>query len=203
MLDLVVLLALHPHGIRRDPIVAALWPDTDRRRPANNLAALITRLRAAVRQHLSGDPDGPSAPTGGTTTGITGFIKADGDRYHLDPTLISVDYWTFLAAASIPSPINGQHSGGPDRDDAAVDAREELQALQTAHELYRGSLADGRDAEWVVSVREAARRRYLAMTARLVRHHVPTAPTVALALLETARNLDPVNENLRLIQANE
>ena len=28
MLELVVFVALHPHGVRRDAIVAALWPET-------------------------------------------------------------------------------------------------------------------------------------------------------------------------------
>ena len=60
MLELVVFVALHPHGVRRDAIVAALWPDTGRRRPANNLSALITRLRAAVQvgvaPHDTGKP---------------------------------------------------------------------------------------------------------------------------------------------------
>jgi DNA-binding SARP family transcriptional activator len=71
-----------------------------------------------------------------------------------------------------------------------------LAALRTAHELYRGPLADGVAAEWVLSVRESARRSYLDATARLVRHYAATSPTVALHLLETARNLDPTNENL-------
>ena len=71
-----------------------------------------------------------------------------------------------------------------------------LAALRTAHELYRGPLGDGLAAEWVLSVRESARRSYLDATARLVRHYAATVPTVALQLLETARNLDPANENL-------
>ena len=41
-------LAVHPDGVRRDAVVATLWPDTGRRRPANNLSALSTRLRAAL-----------------------------------------------------------------------------------------------------------------------------------------------------------
>lgn len=66
MLDLLVFLALHPHGIRRDAIVAALWPETGRRRPANNLSALITRLRAAV-----------AAATGPSDAVSVGLVSAD------------------------------------------------------------------------------------------------------------------------------
>jgi DNA-binding SARP family transcriptional activator len=68
--------------------------------------------------------------------------------------------------------------------------------LHTAHRLYRGPLADGLDSEWVLSVREAARRSFLAATARLVRHYVADSPAAALRLLERARNLDPTNESL-------
>ena len=71
-----------------------------------------------------------------------------------------------------------------------------LSALHTAHELYRGPLADGMGAEWVLSLREAGRRSFLDVTARLVRHHVVHEPAAALRVLEKARNLDPTNEHL-------
>ena len=48
----------------------------------------------------------------------------------------------------------------------------------------------------MLSVLEAARRSFLAATARLVRHYVPDSPADALRLLERARNLDPTNESL-------
>jgi hypothetical protein len=48
MVELLVFLAVHPDGVRRDAVVAALWPDTGRHRPANNLSALLNRLRAAA-----------------------------------------------------------------------------------------------------------------------------------------------------------
>ena len=39
MCDLLVYLAVHPEGARRDTVVAELWPDTGRDRPGNNLSS--------------------------------------------------------------------------------------------------------------------------------------------------------------------
>jgi DNA-binding SARP family transcriptional activator len=193
MLELLVYLAVHPHGVRRDTVVAALWPDTARPRPANNLSALITRLRTAL------PCVGSSAATGRTGLRLSataagevgGLVTTDGDRYLVDPDHVRVDYWSFLAATDEATARGAGYAGRePHLSDAAV------AALHAAHELYAGPLADGLDGEWVLSVREAARRSFLDVTARLVRHHVQDAPTVALRVLEKARNLDPANEKL-------
>ena len=211
MVELLVFLAVHPDGVRRDAVVAALWPDTGRHRPANNLSALLNRLRAALG-HQAFARARQAAPAGtSAATAIRGsradIVAVDGDRYRLDPEQVTVDYWRFLAAtAPRPDPARpGPTRRGPTRRGTAtgrggaeavtVDAAT-LAALRTAHELYRGPLGDGLAAEWVLSVRESARRSYLDATARLVRHYAETVPTVALQLLETARNLDPANENL-------
>ena len=90
-------LALHPHGVRRDAIVAALWPETGRRRPANNLAALMARLRAAVAEHTSGS--GSEA---------VDLVSADGEVYQLDPEQVRVDWWEFLAATNADWATGGQ-----------------------------------------------------------------------------------------------
>ena len=67
---------------------------------------------------------------------------------------------------------------------AALEARgQRSAALRAAHDLYRGSLADGLGAEWVLSVREATRRGFLSATARLVppprRRHASGGASVA------------------------
>jgi DNA-binding SARP family transcriptional activator len=198
MLEVLVFLAVHPEGVRRDAVVAALWPDTGRHRPANNLSALLTRLRAALAHpapleaHGAPDSAGTAAPSSRADV-----VTLDGDRYRLDPDQITVDYWTFLAMTGPrPADVRPYTTGGRGPAAAVTVDGETLTALHTAHQLYRGPLADGLDAEWVLSVREAARRSYLDATARLVRHHAATSPAVALQLLETARNLDPTNENL-------
>ena len=147
MRDLLVFLALHPHGVRRDAVVAALWPETGRRRPANNLAALMARLRAAVAEHSSR-----------SGAGAVDVVSADGEVYQLDPDLVRVDWWEFLAATHADWATGGQ----PDSARASTGASPALDegtvtALHTAHELYRGPLADGMGTEWVLSLREAAR----------------------------------------------
>jgi DNA-binding SARP family transcriptional activator len=186
MRDLLVFLAMHPHGVRRDAAVAALWPDTGRDRPRNNLSSLISRLRSTIRATVTpatssiGDMDDDSAGR---------IVVVDGELYRLDPDFILVDYWTFLAATAT-SPVaavaSQQRNGGLNE--------EQLARLHDAHALYRGPLADGIDHDWILSTREAARRAYLAATARLVRHHVDTEPAAALHILETARNHEPTNE---------
>ena len=123
----------------------------------------------------------------------------DGDRYRLDPEDVSIDYWEFLAAINAAgSPHGRSESSSASSRSAAAAALDgnTLAALRAAHDLYRGSLADGLGAEWVLSVREATRRGFLSATARLVRHHVADTPAEALGLLEKARNLDPTNESL-------
>jgi transcriptional activator len=74
------------------------------------------------------------------------------------PAHIAVDYWAFLADASATSA-----SGSPSADAGVVEQ------LQRAHSLYRGPLAEGSDQAWILTVREATRRTFLAVTARLVR----------------------------------
>jgi DNA-binding SARP family transcriptional activator len=198
MLEVLAYLAVHPDGVRRDAVVAALWPDTGRHRPANNLSALLTRLRAALAHPAPREAHrAPSSAGTAAASSRADVVILVGDRYRLDPDQITVDYWTFLAMTGPrAADVQPYTAGGRGPDVAVTIDGETLAALHTAHELYRGPLADGLDAEWVLSVREAARRSYLDATARLVRHYAATSPAVALQLLETARNLDPTNENL-------
>ncbi len=186
--DLLVFLAAHPHGVRRDAAVAALWPDTGRDRPTNNLSSLISRLRSTLRTVSPpdvGSPDVDDGPAGR-------MLVADGELYRLDPDYVLVDYWTFLAATSSATGPRAVHTGQPAAELDTV----RLADLHRAHDLYRGVLAEGVDHDWILSTREAARRAYLATTARLVRHHVAAEPTLALSILETARNLEPTTEPL-------
>jgi len=71
-----------------------------------------------------------------------------------------------------------------------------IRRRQIAHDLYRGPLGEGLDPAWILSVREAARRTFLALTARLVRQYVATDPAAALETLEVARNLEPLNQGI-------
>ena len=125
MFDLLVYLALHPEGARRDAVVAALWPDTGRPRPSNNLSALINRLRNALQaalndsthnasDHNDSDHNDTAAPGTGE---VTALVVADGERYRLDTDRVAIDYHTYLAAVALATSEPGgdaTHAGpGP------------------------------------------------------------------------------------------
>jgi DNA-binding SARP family transcriptional activator len=165
--ELLVYLAVHPNGVRRDSLVAALWPEADRSRPTNALNAVLARLRKTLR--ATGHPDLPQV------------VTQAGGKYLLDSNLIGVDYWTFLiAAADITHP----------------DPNHRAHACNTAIRTYQGHLAADLTSEWLITLREATRRRYfdaLTALARLTIHHDPER---TLGLLETARNLEPLKEGI-------
>ncbi|GAA5119060.1 BTAD domain-containing putative transcriptional regulator [Pseudonocardia adelaidensis] len=165
--ELLVYLAVHPSGVHRDHLVAALWPDADRSRPTNALNATLARLRKTLR--ATGNPN------------LAHVITHIGDRYLLDSNLIDVDYWTFLiAAADITHP----------------DPTHRTQACDTAIRTYQGHLAADLTSEWLITLREATRRRYFDALTTLARLTIHDDPERTLALLETARNLDPLKEGI-------
>ena len=162
--ELLVYLGVHPQGVHRDALVAALWPDTGPRRPTNALNSTLTRLRRILR---SIDP------------GLAALAQLLDGRYQLHPELISVDYWDFLVAATdLTNP-----------DPAARRA-----ACDAVVALYRGPLGTDHDGEWLITLREATRRRYLEALTTLARMTIVEDPERTLELLETARNLEPLNE---------
>jgi DNA-binding SARP family transcriptional activator len=77
--ELLVYLALHPRGVRRDAIVADIWPDAPGRRPANSFHATLSQLRRALR-----------TATADMIVDIT--VNEDG-HYALTPTIVDVDLW--------------------------------------------------------------------------------------------------------------
>jgi DNA-binding SARP family transcriptional activator len=99
----------------------------------------------------------------------------------LDSDLIGVDYWDFLIAAA-----DITH---PDPDHRA-------QACDTAIRTYQGPLADDLASEWLITLREATRRRYFDALTTLARLTIHTDPERTLGLLETARNLEPLKEGI-------
>ena len=164
--ELLVYLAAHPDGVRRDTLVAALWPDAPPDRPTNALNAALQRLRRKLADH---DPHAPSP------------IRLHGDRYQLDPRQIHTDYAQFWQAADPDNaPTEDQH----------------LAAQRTILDIYRGPLGDGLTSEWILTIREAARRRFLDAVAGLARNTVTQDPALTISLLETARNIEPLEEGL-------
>ena len=165
-MELLVYLAVHPHGVARDTLIAALWPDAGPDRPTNALNAALTRLRRVLR---ATDPDHAT------------LVTLTGDRYHLDADLVDIDYWTFLIAAA---------------DLTHPDPQRRVHACDTVIHTYQGPVAVDLTGEWLITLREAARRRYLDALTTLARHIVDHDPIRTLGLLETARNLEPLNEGV-------
>ncbi|MGH3719421.1 MAG: BTAD domain-containing putative transcriptional regulator [Pseudonocardiaceae bacterium] len=166
--ELLVFLALHPDGVHRDPLVAALWETNPPERPTNALNTALSRLRRALSQ---------------ATGGAIGDIITIGEgRYQLDTSLVEVDYWRFSNAVTARR--------------AAANDSERITAYERIVDRYGGCLAEGMDTEWIDAAREATRRDAIDAVAALARALVDSDPQHTLDLLETARAFDPHNELL-------
>ncbi|MEO6701511.1 MAG: BTAD domain-containing putative transcriptional regulator [Jatrophihabitantaceae bacterium] len=166
--ELLLLLALHPNGITRDRLADTLWPDTPPGRPFNALHTTLNRLRRNL------------ASAGGSVP--TEITRTDGDRYQLDPRIVTTDYQQLRAALAARR--------------AATDDEARARACRAVLAAYTGELGEGVAADWVETPREATRRDVLDAAVTLARHTSMTDPQEALDVLETARNLDPYNEQL-------
>lgn len=166
--ELLVFLALHPDGVHRDTLVAALWHDNPPQRPTNALNTTLSRLRHAASQATNG--------------ALSDLITTGEHRYQLDPRLVTVDYWRLADAVAARR--------------AASSESERIAAYQRIVEGYPGCLAEGLDTEWIEAPREAIRRDALDAVAALARALIKAEPQKTLDLLETARAFDPHNELL-------
>jgi DNA-binding SARP family transcriptional activator len=166
--ELLVFLALHPKGVHRDALVAALWEHNTLQRPTNALNTALSRLRHSVDQATNG--------------AINDLITNGEGRYQLDPRLVTVDYWRLREAVAARR--------------AASTSSARIDTYQRIVDCYSGCLAEGIDAEWIEAPREAARRDALDAVAALARALVDSDPQRTLDLLETARTVDPHNELL-------
>jgi hypothetical protein len=108
-------------------------------------------------------------------------VARTGDRYGLHAELVSVDYWDFLVAAT---------------DLTSPDPATRRTACDAAVTTYGGPPAADHAGEWLLTLREATRRRYLDALTSLARLTIADDPERTLGLLETARNLEPLNEAL-------
>ncbi len=108
-------------------------------------------------------------------------VVRDGDRYRLDEQLIEVDVWRLQAAIAAAA--------------AATDPQARAHALRTVIDTYTGELAAGRTWPWVAVPRETLRRRVIDAYVTLAADQAD--PHTAVALLEGAVDVDPVNDDLR------
>ncbi|WP_037307042.1 BTAD domain-containing putative transcriptional regulator [Amycolatopsis orientalis] len=163
--EILVYLALHREGCRRETLSAALWPDAPADRPYNTFHATLSQLRRSLRRATEND--------------ALDIITTQDGHYALNEQLVTVDLWQLhdaLTASRTSTPA------------------EATEALNAAIALYRGDLAEGITADWIDGPREALRRDVLDAFSTLIRATRRDAPEHSLALLEQAWQLDPYNE---------
>ncbi|MEU5934511.1 LysM peptidoglycan-binding domain-containing protein [Micromonospora sp. NPDC047187] len=175
-LELFVYLVVHRGGANLDDIMEAIWPDVTVSRASERLSTCAANLRTTIRS-IAQTGTGPNDDT----PKIEPVINTGG-RYHLDPNLLDVDWWTVQDSYA--------------RVATAVDDADRLAHLHAAIAAARGGLADGSDYEWIDTDREHARRCLVKIYAQAAGLHLGTDPAAALALYDTARALDPLSDEL-------
>jgi DNA-binding SARP family transcriptional activator len=165
--EVLVYLAVHPDGARRDALNDAIWPGSPISRPFNSFHNALSTLRRALHQTTNGR--------------ISEIIVHDGDRYRLDTSIVTTDYGRIQAALNARSSTSDS---------------ERMDALHHAVALYTGHLAEDVTSDWIEAYREATRRDVLDALGILIRAHSKTNPNTLLALLEKLRTLDPSNEGI-------
>lgn len=166
--ELLVFIALQPDGVRRDEVVAALWPDTNPRRHTHALNAALARLRRGLGR--------------GTDDTVTELIVHTDQRLRLDPAVVSVDLWQF------------QDAWNAARNATEPDTR--ATAYRRMIALYTGPFADDVDTDWITAPRQSLHRAATDAVSSLARLLVDTDPQQTLDLLDSARTWDPYNEHI-------
>ncbi|WP_410611043.1 BTAD domain-containing putative transcriptional regulator [Amycolatopsis sp. lyj-109] len=166
--ELLLYLALHPHGVPRAAIIDSVWASRPAQDPAAVLRTVLSRLRSTL--HKATSPD------------IGDLVVAQHGRYRLEPAVVEVDYWSFADAVA--------------RRRTTTDDGQRAIANAAIVASYGGEVAAGVEAEWLTALREGIRRDALDAVAALARDRVHSDPESTLELLESARDFDPHNELL-------
>ncbi|MET7672437.1 LysM peptidoglycan-binding domain-containing protein [Micromonospora luteifusca] len=175
-LELFVYLVVHRGGANLDDIMEAIWPDVTVSRASERLSTCAANLRTTVRS-VAQTGTGPNDDT----PKIEPVINTGG-RYHLDPNLLDVDWWT----------VEDSYA----RVATAVDDGDRLAHLHSAIAAASGGLADGSTYEWIDTDREHARRCLVKIYAQAAGLHLGSDPAAALSLYDSARALDPLSDEL-------
>jgi DNA-binding SARP family transcriptional activator len=77
-IQILVQLAVEPHGVSSDEVLARLWPEIRARHARQRFHTASSELRQTLSAALGADP-----------------IQRTDERYHLDPTLVDVDLWHY------------------------------------------------------------------------------------------------------------
>jgi DNA-binding SARP family transcriptional activator len=171
-LAVLALLAAHPEGRSMDEIVLTLNPATDDRPAARNrvrtdISALRTALRAATRLGRH-----------------VRFITYDDRtrRYAIEADLVQVDLWRMRTAVQTAN--------------RADDEEQALAALRQATSCYGGEFAADLDQTWTIGYATTTRNQVVSVWARIAEITEADQPNQAVAALEQAIDIDPVNEEL-------
>ncbi|MFI6242794.1 BTAD domain-containing putative transcriptional regulator [Micromonospora sp. NPDC050795] len=166
----LAVLAAHPAGRTLDQLAADLHPDIDPTAAVKRVRTDITSARRVLR-----------AATGHEEPMFIVYDPAT-SRYHLDPETVTVDLWQMLTAIDQATTTD---------DEATM-----LAALRRAAQLYGGDFAEGHDHTWATDYATSYRHQILTAYARIAEILEPDHPDQAIAALERAADLDPVNEEL-------
>ncbi|WP_328452067.1 hypothetical protein [Amycolatopsis sp. NBC_00438] len=164
--EVLVFLALHPQGVRREVLNEAVWPDSRPPRPYNSFHNTLSTLRRALADATDGQPGN--------------LVLNEDGRYRLSDELLDLDFWQLRRVLQAQRPPDEHGNAG----------------LRDAVELYRGDLAEDLLAQWIEPFRESVRRDVLDALGALIRADGDISPETALVLLERARKFDQYNEGV-------
>ncbi|WP_086664163.1 BTAD domain-containing putative transcriptional regulator [Lentzea kentuckyensis] len=164
--EVLVHLALHPQGVRREVLNEAVWPGSRPPRPYNSFHNTLSVLRRVVADATSGP--------------MANFVVNSDGRYQLNREFVEVDFWKLQQLLG----------------NVAVTGADRKSCLQRAVDLYAGDLAEDVLSPWIEPFRESARRDVLDALSALINEYGDADPQRVLVLLERARQLDPYNEGV-------
>jgi DNA-binding SARP family transcriptional activator len=188
--ELLLYLAAHRGGAAIDDIKEALWPDAPMSRAKERLATDVANLRASLRAGAGitaqqAEPDAAAAqkPRGRKKPIGPEFVLNPGGRYILAPDLVDVDWWRVGDAVAEAS--------------TAADTPARRAALERAVAAFAGLLYDADGTyEWANVEVEVSRRHGVTAHTQLAELVGPGQPEQAAGYLQTAADLDPINEDL-------
>lgn len=156
--EVLAYLAAHPAGARLDTAVDAMWPEEPPHRAIRRFHDACTAVRSAVRERL-----GEAA---------TAVITHDGDRYRLNPRLVTCDLWRIDQLL----------------DEATHSA--ESAPVTAAAAMFDNDFAAGNDYLWAESVRVRVREP---LVSALIEHAESEKTTRAISMLKRALRIDPAS----------
>ena len=201
--ELLIYLAVNRDGADLSDIMEAIWPDATRRRASERLSTNVGNLRGLLRAaHPSADTmDTDDTGTAATDDKARGDkekaaarkqpnpIPNTGSRYHLDPAMVQVDWWTVLDEYTQVA--------------TASDDKARLHHLMAAIAAVSGPLAAGLEYDWIDTDREHVRRRLIKLHAHAAELLGDDDPHQTRILYDSACLLDPLSDELarRAMQA--